>query len=125
MALLLDVAEFAEAAEVGPGGLGVFAPGWDGHEADGHDVFEWSDGVEEGWKVVRGDAVLRIFVGEFDFDVDRKLFVEGCCGGIEALCEFYGVDGVYGVKKFGGARGLVRLQGADEVVLGILQMSEG
>ncbi len=41
------VAEAAEFAEVGAGGLGVIGPGWDGHEAYGFDRRELFDGGQE------------------------------------------------------------------------------
>ncbi len=115
--LLLLVAEAAEMLEVGASSLGVFGqrPRRDGHEAAGDEVFEWGDFVEEGRKVFGGEAVLGLFVREFDLDQDGEFFVEGLGGGVEALGDLERVDGVDSVKKLGSFAGLVGLERADEM----------
>lgn len=46
--LLLFVTETTEGLEVGAGGLGVFGPWGDGHQAAGDEVLERVESVEEG-----------------------------------------------------------------------------
>ena len=121
---LLLVAEAAEGLEVGAGGLGFERPGRDGHEAAGLEVRQFRDGVEEGGEFVGGEAVLGLFVGEFDFDEDGEGFVECCCGGVEALRDFEGVYGIDGVEEFRGASGFVGLEGTDEVNLDVGEVSD-
>jgi len=118
------VAEAAELAEVGAGGLGVERPGWDGHEADGLEGLERLQGGEQSGKLFGGEAVLGVFVAELDLDEDAELFAEGSSGGVEALGDLEGVDGVDGVEELGGAGGLVGLEGADEVEVGVGERGE-
>ena len=122
---LLLVAEAAEGLEVGAGGLGVFRPGGDGHEAVEPEVGEFSDGVEEVVEVFGRETVLGLFVGEFDFDEDGEGLVEGGGGRVEALGNLDGVDGVDGLEEFGGAGGFVGLEGADEVDFEIGESCDG
>ena len=117
MEALLLVAESAEGLEVGAGGFRVEGPGGDGHEAAGFEVGKLGEGVEEVGEVFGGEAVLGVFMGEFDFDEDGEIFVERSGGGVEALGDLEGVDGVDGVEEFCGAGGFVGLEGADEVDL--------
>ena len=44
-----------------------------------------------------------------------QLFSECCCGGVQALGDLQGVDGVDCVEELGGLCGFVRLERADEV----------
>ena len=74
--VLLLVSQATQGLKVGASGLGVFAPWRDGHEADGGDIFERLDGVQKSGEFFGRDAVLGLFVGEFDFDVDREVLIE-------------------------------------------------
>ena len=85
---------------------------------------EWCEVVEEGGEVFGGEAVLGVFVGELDLDEDGEGFVEGCGGGVEALGDLEGVDGVDGVEELGGASGFVGLERADEVEFGARQLGD-
>ena len=62
--------------------------------------------------------MFGLFVGELDLDEDGEGLVEGCGGGVEALGDTEGVDGVDGVEELGGAGGFVGLKRADEVEFG-------
>ena len=103
--------------EIWARGFGVFVEGRNGHEAAGFEMRERSEGAEERGEFLGGEAVLGVFRREFDFDEDAESFVESFRGGVEAFCGLEGVEGVDGVEDFGGARGLVVLQRADEVGL--------
>ena len=121
----MSVAELAQALEVGTGGLGVFAPGRNGHETDDGDVFEWGSCLQKGGEFFGRDTVLRLLVGELYFDVDGKIFVERSGGSVESVGDLEGVDGVNGVEELCGPRGLIGLQRTDEVVLRTGEVSEG
>ena len=74
---------------------------------------------------VGGDAVLGLFVAEFDLEEDGEFLVERGGGGVEAGGDLEGVDGVDGVEELGGAGGLVGLERADEVVLSVGERCDG
>ena len=114
---LVFVAEAAEALEGGAGELGVFGEGGNSHEAADFEVFQGLERGEERGQVFGGEAMLGVFVREFDFNKNAEGLVKGLGGGVEALGGFEGVEGVDCVEEFCGLSSFVILERADEVGL--------
>lgn len=111
------VAKGAKLAEVRASSLRVGRPGRNGHETGEMDGGEIGNLKEEVGEEVRSNAVLRVFVGEFDLDEDRKRFSQSDGGSGKPLRGLDGIDCVDGLEQFRGASSLVALKGTDEMDL--------
>jgi len=95
----------------------------DGHEALGFEVGEVGEAFEQGGELggVGSEAGFGCLGAELDFKQDRERLAwakDGFrAGGVKALREADGVEGVDGVEDFDGVGDLVGLQVADEVDL--------
>ncbi len=69
-------------------------------------------------------AALGLLAADVDLDQDVECLAQLLRGVVQALRQFGGVDGIDGVEDLRCFRGLVRLQMADHVELGILQLRE-
>ena len=116
------VAQHAELAEPGAGGLGIVSLGRDRHEAGDTQVSEAGQGADRLGEPLGGEAVLALLAAE----VDLQEAVEGPAAGgglaVESLGDPWPVDGVDGPEQLDRRPDLVALQGADQVPLDVEDM---
>jgi hypothetical protein len=111
------VAQLAQPAKTGAGGLWVVVERGDGHEAMHGEVAEMGQAVEQVPEL--GAAGIETGFGgllaQLDFQQNRQPLIEAAGGVVEAFGEAEGVYRVDAVEDFGSFGGFIGLQVPDEV----------